>query len=158
MFAGLATGSEPFTLNAGPPTTLTYNGDTGMMTREVEEGVTMSVNIPGSTGFPAIIQSLIDLRDGLQNNDSAASRRPSAISTPREHRADPPRPGGRQGEPPRHPAVAAGLHQGEPGATALLGGGRRLRRATTDLATRQTAFQASLAAARASSSHLCWII
>jgi len=82
LFAGLATGSEPFTLNAGPPTTLTYNGDTGMMTREVEEGVTMSVNIPGSTGFPAIIQSLIDLRDGLQNNDSAASRRPSAISTP----------------------------------------------------------------------------
>ncbi len=74
LFAGLKTDANPFTLNAGPPTTVTYNGDAGQMVREIDRGVTVTINIPGSTFLPAAFTALTNLRDHLRAADSAAVR------------------------------------------------------------------------------------
>lgn len=66
LFAGLKTDANPFTLVTGPPTSVTYSGDSGQMLREIDVGTTMQINVPGSSAFPGIYTALINLRDHLQ--------------------------------------------------------------------------------------------
>lgn len=72
LFAGLRTDTNPFTLTAGPPTTVTYNGDSGQMMREIDVGSTMSINVPGGGPFLSMMSALIQLRDDLQAGNTSA--------------------------------------------------------------------------------------
>lgn len=74
LFAGLKTDADAFTLNAGPPTTVTYNGDSGQMLREIDTNATVAVNVPGNSFLPQIFATLIDLRDHLRTGDTSAIR------------------------------------------------------------------------------------
>jgi flagellar hook-associated protein 3 FlgL len=74
LFGGLRTTTNPFTLNAGPPTTVTYNGDAGLMTREIDVGSTMSINVTGGGPFPSMMSALIQLRNDLQAGNTTGVR------------------------------------------------------------------------------------
>ncbi|MCC7105646.1 MAG: flagellar hook-associated protein FlgL [Chloroflexi bacterium] len=74
LFAGLKTDTVPFSLNAGPPTTVSYQGDNGAMLREIDLHTSVSINVPGSTAFPAAFAALVQLRDDLRSGNSAAIR------------------------------------------------------------------------------------
>ncbi|MBX5492391.1 MAG: flagellar hook-associated protein FlgL [Chloroflexi bacterium] len=74
LFAGHRTQTAPFTLNQGPPTTVTYNGDGGAMLREIDAGVTLQINTPGNSFLPTVVTALINLRDHLRAGDTAAVR------------------------------------------------------------------------------------
>ncbi|MBI3968727.1 MAG: flagellar hook-associated protein FlgL [Chloroflexi bacterium] len=72
LFAGLKTDANPFTLNAGPPTTVSYAGDSGQMVREIDSGTTVQINMPGDSFLPQVFTALIDLRDDLRAGNSTA--------------------------------------------------------------------------------------
>lgn len=74
LFAGRLTDANPFSLSAGPPQTAVYAGDDGQLLREVDAGVTLAINVPGSTALPAAFSALIDLRDRLRAGDSTGVR------------------------------------------------------------------------------------
>jgi flagellar hook-associated protein 3 FlgL len=74
LFAGLKTDANPFTLNAGPPTTVTYSGDNGQMLREIDVGTTLAINTPGNATFAPAFAALISLRDDLRAGNAAALR------------------------------------------------------------------------------------
>jgi flagellar hook-associated protein 3 FlgL len=74
LFAGLKTDANPFILNAGPPTTVTYSGDNGQMLREIDVGLTMAINTPGNTAFAPAFAALVGLRDHLNAGDAASVR------------------------------------------------------------------------------------
>jgi flagellar hook-associated protein 3 FlgL len=71
LFAGLKTDADPFTLNAGPPTTVTFNGDNGVMLRDVADNATVTINTPGPATFNPAFTSLIQLRDALTSGQAA---------------------------------------------------------------------------------------
>jgi flagellar hook-associated protein 3 FlgL len=73
LFAGLRTTANPFSL-AGPPTAVTYAGDSGQMMREIDVGSTISINVPGDGVFLPMMNALIQVRDDLQAGNSAATR------------------------------------------------------------------------------------
>ncbi len=54
------------------PTTYTYNGDTGEVLREIGDGERMAVNIQGEPLFDGIFQTLVSFRDALAANDRTA--------------------------------------------------------------------------------------
>ena len=62
LFAGHKTTTIPFSLT---DSTLTYSGDSGQMSREIGQSLSLSINVTGDRLVP-IIQSLIKLRDALQ--------------------------------------------------------------------------------------------
>jgi flagellar hook-associated protein 3 FlgL len=69
IFGGYMTTAQPFIAVGSPTTSVTYNGDAGNIAYEIDRGINVSVNIPGSDVFEGaqnIFQSLIDLRDDLQ--------------------------------------------------------------------------------------------
>jgi len=80
IFAGFKTDTQPFTLNDGPPTTVTYNGNATTV-EEIQRNIgpeqAMVINVdgkvfhdpanPGSSVFNALIRA----RDGLLNNSRA---------------------------------------------------------------------------------------
>ncbi len=74
LFAGLRTATNPFTLSAGPPTTVPYTGDTGQMIRQIDVGSTIAINTRGDTVFPPMFTALIQLRDDLQAGNTSAVR------------------------------------------------------------------------------------
>jgi flagellar hook-associated protein 3 FlgL len=74
LFAGLRTDANPFTLNAGPPTTVTYGGDSGQMLREIDVDTTLAINTPGSAAFAPAFAALISLRDNLRAGNATAVR------------------------------------------------------------------------------------
>jgi len=65
LFAGFKVRTTPFTYDAGPPPTVTYNGDGGAMMRTLGRDSTITVNIPGSNLFLTIFDTLIALRQNL---------------------------------------------------------------------------------------------
>lgn len=68
LFAGQLTRTPPYLPdNAATPTTVTYQGDTGRIDREVSEGSRVSVNITGNRMLP--FAALITFRDNLMAND-----------------------------------------------------------------------------------------
>jgi flagellar hook-associated protein 3 FlgL len=72
LFGGLITDADPFTLNQGPPTTVTYSGESGAMLREIDVGTTIQINVPGSSFLPAVFAALITLRDDLAAGNTLA--------------------------------------------------------------------------------------
>ncbi len=73
LFGGFKVSSAPFTLNAGPPVTATYNGDSGVMQRNIDNSQsTLTVNVPGDTTFNPAFTALIDLRQDLDSGNSAS--------------------------------------------------------------------------------------
>ncbi len=74
LFAGLKTDVDPFALTAGPPTTVTYNGDSGSMGREIQTGTVVDINTQGNAVFPAGFNALIGLRESLLADDVSGIR------------------------------------------------------------------------------------
>ena len=73
LFAGHQTGTVPFVPDvAAAPTVVSYAGDSGLVRREIAQGVMVESNITGDRGFPAVFAALIQLRDDLLANDQAA--------------------------------------------------------------------------------------
>jgi len=72
IFAGFQTMSPAFTLQAGPPRQVVYNGDGGQMYREISPGVTISLNLPGNAVFGTVFDTLINLADDLRNGNTTA--------------------------------------------------------------------------------------
>ncbi len=70
IFSGFQTDTLPFTTTRDPTTgaiTATqYNGDAGLILREVEPGTDAAINVTGDSLFSDIFNSLIDMRDALQ--------------------------------------------------------------------------------------------
>lgn len=79
LFGGHQTTAPPFTLTAGPPPTVTYNGDSGQIEREIDQGQRLSVNVtgdrilppaPAGNLFDTLAQLASDLRAGNTGNIS----------------------------------------------------------------------------------------
>ncbi len=68
IFAGFSTTTVPYTLNSD--STVTYNGDTGVMLRNIGPSQTISQNIIGETYFRDLFESLVTARDALISDDS----------------------------------------------------------------------------------------
>ncbi len=68
LFSGTMTkGKAPFQYNNG---TLTYQGNEGQIIRRIADGISVTVNISGEVFQEmGLIEHLLDLRNGLQNND-----------------------------------------------------------------------------------------
>jgi flagellar hook-associated protein 3 FlgL len=77
IFSGFKTTTAPFsaTLSGTSVTAVTYNGDSGLMPEEVNQGDVMNKNIPGTSlaaGGADIFNTLISFRNDLQANDTTA--------------------------------------------------------------------------------------
>lgn len=75
VFAGTAMQSAPYALDATQPSGVRYDGNSGVNTVQVGEGLNVQVNLPGSQIFSAaggdMFQSVHDLITALQNNTGA---------------------------------------------------------------------------------------
>ncbi len=79
IFAGQQTQTVPFAENTpGAPTAVTYAGDAGQVQREIADGQQIPVNVNGGQLFAPIFQKLIALRDALQSNNVAVVSTASA--------------------------------------------------------------------------------
>lgn len=81
LFAGLKTSTAPFTLNAGSPNTVTYNGDTGSVVMRVDNGVDLSVNVTGNRGFPAAFSALADVLEAFKTGQPPTDPQMSALDS-----------------------------------------------------------------------------
>lgn len=72
IFSGFRTSTKPFTLNSGPPDSVSYAGDAGVMQLSIGPGQKVTVNIDGSSTFSPLFAALIDVRDALNANDTSA--------------------------------------------------------------------------------------
>lgn len=72
FFGGFKVNAPPFTAVGNPPTSVTYNGDTGTVVRQVDTQATVTVNVPGNTVFGPLFTTLIGLRDDLNASDGPA--------------------------------------------------------------------------------------
>ena len=83
LFGGHQTGAPPFTEDVpGAPTVITYNGDSGVVNREISNGQQIQVNIPGDQLFSDIYTTLIQLRDDLNaNNQAGVNNATAALDT-----------------------------------------------------------------------------
>lgn len=67
LFSGFQISTRPFEYDSAT-STVTYNGDNGLMMREAEPGSEMSINVSDETLFTDVFSSLTDLRDALQTD------------------------------------------------------------------------------------------
>lgn len=69
LFGGFKVNSRPFEATRDPVTdfvtTTTYNGDTGLIQRQVEAGIDVSVNVVGDPLFSDIFNTMVNLRDAI---------------------------------------------------------------------------------------------
>ena len=72
LFAGTKTDASPFTLVGTPPTSVTYNGNSGALDRDMDVNSTIAINVPGDKVFPSSFTALIALRDNLNAGNNAA--------------------------------------------------------------------------------------
>ena len=77
IFGGYQTSTQPFTATTtGTSVTgVTYNGDSGLMPEEINQGDIINKNVPGSSLTAAgtdVYNALINFRNDLQNNDATA--------------------------------------------------------------------------------------
>jgi flagellar hook-associated protein 3 FlgL len=74
IFAGTATTTKPFTLDATQPSGVLYNGNSGTNSTEIAEDRTIQVNLPGSQIFlgasGSVLGSLQQLVTALQSGDT----------------------------------------------------------------------------------------
>jgi flagellar hook-associated protein 3 FlgL len=73
IFSGTQTGAAAFSYTPGAPS-VTYNGDTNIMARQVGLGTTVDVNVTGDQAFAGVFENLIKLRDALDSDDGPAIR------------------------------------------------------------------------------------
>lgn len=71
VFGGFKTNTAPFSPVGSPPSAVIYNGDTGVVYREVGSGAVVAANLPGGTLFAPAFAALIQLRDALQTGNTA---------------------------------------------------------------------------------------
>lgn len=70
LFAGHKTSTKPFTEDVvGNPSVVTYNGDAGVIEREIAQGERVQANVTGTVLLPAAFARLIAFRDALNTND-----------------------------------------------------------------------------------------
>ena len=83
IFGGFKTDTAPFTLTEGEPDTVTYNGDTSLILRQITPTVTVAVNVTGGDTFLDTLNALIALRDDLEavNISEIASTRLGEIQS-----------------------------------------------------------------------------
>lgn len=72
LFAGYKTKTQPFTLQAGAPDTITYNGDSGQIQRSLGTGNAITVNIDGNASLNPLLTAFITTRDALNADDPLA--------------------------------------------------------------------------------------
>lgn len=72
VFGGQRTLTAPFSLSSGPPPSVTYLGDSGLIQRPVADLKTIPVNVPGAAVFTAAFGGLIALQADLAAADPAA--------------------------------------------------------------------------------------
>lgn len=70
VFAGFQTNTAPFTLDLATPA-VTYVGDSGAISREIEPGYQLQINVAGDVLEP-ILSELAALVDGLRSGDITA--------------------------------------------------------------------------------------
>lgn len=71
IFAGHQTLAPAFTPVGAPPTSVTYNGDAGVVERDIG-GTRVQVNVAGDTAFASTFATLIDLRTSLAADNTTA--------------------------------------------------------------------------------------
>lgn len=81
IFSGFQTDKAPFTLNAGPPPSATYQGDSGEIQRQVAPGYQMTVNVTGGGPFPEVFQMLSNVVTDLRDTTPGAGQRISSRLT-----------------------------------------------------------------------------
>jgi len=95
IFAGTATTTTPFTLDATQPDGVVYNGNTNTNTVEIAQGRSIQINLPGSQIFQNssgdVFGALQQLTTALQNGDktgvqNATTQLSSALNTLSEQR------------------------------------------------------------------------
>jgi flagellar hook-associated protein 3 FlgL len=70
LFAGHRTSTKPFTEDVpGNPAVVTYNGDVGVIEREIAQGERVQVNVTGVGFIPNALANLITFRDALNTNN-----------------------------------------------------------------------------------------
>jgi len=77
IFAGQKTLTQPFVLTrtadplapGGQRVSITYQGDSGSLTREIGNGLAVAINTPGGGALLGALQAIIDLRDHLYSGD-----------------------------------------------------------------------------------------
>lgn len=73
LFAGYQTAAPAFTPDTpANASTVTFNGDNGVVSREIGAGESIQVNFDGQMLFGGIFTSLIDFREALSANDRVA--------------------------------------------------------------------------------------
>ena len=73
IFAGQKTDTAPYVPDIpNNPTVVTYDGDTGLIEREISKGSRIAVNITGDRVLPQLFATLIQFRDDLAGNDVTA--------------------------------------------------------------------------------------
>ncbi len=75
LFSGYKTATKPFTEDIpGNPSAVAYNGDSGLIEREIAQGERVTANITGDQFFPQLFSRLIAFREALTTNDAATIR------------------------------------------------------------------------------------
>jgi flagellar hook-associated protein 3 FlgL len=87
IFSGTASSTQPYATDASDPSGVTYNGNSGVNSVEISQGVAMPVNLPGSQIFSGssanAFQALQDLYTALNtsgNIEGAVTEVQNAIS------------------------------------------------------------------------------
>ncbi len=66
VFGGFQSNAPPFSAVGWPPSSVSYNGDAGVVYREIGPGALVAVNLAGGPLFGPAFAALIQLRDALQ--------------------------------------------------------------------------------------------
>lgn len=75
IFSGTSTRTMPFEIDtSGPVDTLVYNGNAGVIRRDIAPGEKMRVNTEATPVFSPIIAAMIEARDALRAGDMVALR------------------------------------------------------------------------------------
>jgi len=86
IFAGTATTTKPYVLDASQPDGVTYNGNSGTNSVQIADGRSLQTNVPGSQIFQGtggdVMQSLQQLVTALNSGDTTAiGTATTAVST-----------------------------------------------------------------------------
>jgi flagellar hook-associated protein 3 FlgL len=72
LFAGYQTQTKPFALVAGSPDVVGYNGDAGLIQRNIGPGQSVTVNVDGDATFSPLFAAIIESRDALAGGVASA--------------------------------------------------------------------------------------
>ena len=73
LFGGSRIDIDPFTEGGPMPSTVTYNGDNRIISREIEAGITVPINVDGNAAFQPAFAAVVKVRDALRNGDAATA-------------------------------------------------------------------------------------